>query len=290
MRRATYGVTLALAGMIWVLMSSAPGAQRGRRGNNNANQGLPLATNTIRQHPEAYYGKQVTVSAGVDQMLSTTAFTVDQWRAAGADEVKPIGKPILVVAPYLTNTLDRRNYLVVRGELVKFDLAAMARVASDYKLDLGPDLWAKYQGQPMLLAASVLNSTYKELARKPIPPPTAQEASLSAAMKSISPAFADLRNAGDAANADLVASSVAKLLPAFDRTEAIWDDLGQSSAGQWARDAHERAATIGQAAAAGDWGAVKASAASLNQLCATCHGTYREREDDGTFRIKPGTF
>lgn len=266
-------------------------AQRGRRaGGGNANAGLPVATSAILRNPTAYYGKQITVSAGVDQMLSKTAFLVDQWKMTAPGEVRPVGQRVLVVAPYLTNTLDHRNYLIVRGELVKFDATALARVASEYKLDLGPDLWEKFQGQPMLLAASVINSTYTELAKKPIQPPTANELALSEAMKTINPAFAALKTAVDESNAGSVAKNVAQLKPAFVQTEKIWDDVGQSSAGQWARDAQEFIASIEHDAAAGDWAHVKFAAGKLNALCGSCHTAFRDRADDGSFRMKAGTF
>src|SRR5436190_5323719 len=107
----------------------------------------------------------------------------------GPNEVPPIRTPILVVAPYLTSTLTSHSYMLMRGELIKFDTSALARVAAEYKIDLGPDLWAKYQGQPLLLAASVINGTSIELAKKPVQPPTANELALSEAMKTISLAF-----------------------------------------------------------------------------------------------------
>jgi len=281
---------VAAAGMLCVALSAGAAAQRGRRGGGNANAGLPLATNTILQNPTAYYGKQITISAGVDRMLTPTAFLVDQWKMTGPKEVQPLGKPVLVVAPYLTNTLDQRNYLIVRGELLKFDTAAIARVASEYKLDLGPDLWVKYQGQPILIAASVLNSTYTELAKKPLSPPTPNELALSEAMKTINPAFASLKTAVQASNAADVAKSAAQLKPAFSKTEAVWDEVGQASAGQWARDAQEFIASIEHDAAGGDWEHVKFAANKLNTLCGSCHGAFRDRADDGSFRMKAGTF
>ena len=286
MRRLT-GLLLAA---VMVLTSATMFAQRGRRGGGNANAGVPLATNTILKNPDVYYGKQITVSAGVERMLSKTAFLVDQWKMAGPAEVKPIGQPILVVAPYLTNTLDQKNYLLVRGELLKLDTAALARVAADYKLDLGPDLWAAYQGRPMLLAASVINSAYAELAKKPVLPPTASELALDEAMKTISPAFTALMAAADASKSDVVAENAAKLKPAFSQTETIWDTVGQSSAGQWARDAQDFIASIERDAAAGKWDNVKFTAGKLNQVCASCHGTFRDRLEDGTYRMKAGTF
>ena len=274
-----------------VVLSVGVSAQRGRRGGGgNANAGLPLATNAILRNPDVYYGKQITVSAGVDHMVSKTAFVVDQWKMTGPNEVSPVGKPILVVAPYLTSALDPRSYMLMRGELVKLDTSAIARVAAEYKIDLGPDLWSKYQGQPMLLALSVINGSYTELAKKPIAPPTANELALSEAMKTISPAFTALKAAADASQADVVAQNAAKLKPAFSKTETIWDDVGQASAGQFARDAQEYLASIERDAAAGNWDKAKFSAGKLNQVCGSCHGVFRDRADDGTYRMKAGTF
>ena len=282
---------LASAGLLMIVLSVGASAQRGRRGGGPAvDLGVPLATNAILQNPAPYYGKQVTVSAGVSETFSKTAFLVDQWKAVGVKDVAPIGHPILVIAPYMTASLEPRNYLLIRGELVKLDPTAIARISADYKLDLDPAIGAKYFGQPVLLTTSVINSVYTELARKPIPPPTASELSLATAMKTINPAFAELKTAADESKADLVKQDLAKLKPAFMQTEAIWDDLGQGSAGQWSRDALEHTASMERGIAAGDWGAVKTSAAKLNTLCQNCHGTFRERQEDGTFRIKPGTF
>jgi len=280
----------AVVGILLVAMSASMVAQRGRRGGGNANLGVPVATNTILGNPDAYYGKQITISAGVARMVSKTAFVLDQWKVAGPHDVQPIGRPVLVVAPYLTNTLDHRNYLLVRGELIKLDTAAVARVAAEYKLDLGPELWTEFHGQPMLLAASVINSTYAELAKKPILPPTPTELALSEAMKTISPAFTALRAAAESAKAAVVVENAAKLKPAFSRTETIWDGVGQGSAGQWARDAQDYTAVIERDAAAGNWDGVTFASNKLNQVCATCHATFRDRADDGTFRMKAGTF
>lgn len=163
---------LFATGTVLIVTMAAPSAQRR---SDNASQGTPTATNTILQNPDAYYGKPVTISAGVEQILSKTAFLIDQRKALGATDVKAIGKPILVIAPYMTGAVDQKNYLLVRGELVKFGPAALARVAADYKLDLAPEVAAKYEGQPVLLATSVINSTFAELAGKPAPPPNAEK-------------------------------------------------------------------------------------------------------------------
>jgi hypothetical protein len=278
----------ALLGAAAVLLSAiaVPSAQIRR---DTTSWGAPVATNAIVQQPEAYYGKLVTLSAGVEQVLSKTAFVVDQRKAVSATETKALGKPILVIFPYLTGSLDQKNYLLMRGEIVKFDTAAVAKVAADYKLDLAPELIAKYQGQPVLVANLIIDSTTNVLGRKPLPAPSAVDNSLTAAMKTISPAATALRTAVDESKADVVAQNVAKLGPAFSEIETIWEDLGQVAAAEWAREARGHAASIQRDAAAGNWDAVKKSAAALTTVCGTCHGVYRERQEDGTFRIKPGT-
>jgi hypothetical protein len=240
-----------------------------RRGGGNANAGIPLATNAILRNPEVYYGKQITVSAGVDRMLSKTAFVVDQWKMTGPAEVSPVGKPILVVAPYLTSALAQRNYLLMRGELVKFDTAALARVAAEYKIDLGPDLWAKYQGQPILLAASVLDSTYTELAKKPILPPTAGELAMSEAMKTISPAFAlrvrGRQLAGRRHRGERREAQAGVLTDRGDlgrRRPELGGPVGARRPGVRRVHRHD--------AAAGNWDKVKFAAGKLNQVCGSC--------------------
>ena len=285
----TAGAYLAVAGSILIATMAAPGAQRTRPDNDG--QGAPVATNRIAQNPDAYYGKLITVSAGVEQVLSKTAFLVDQQRkVVGNMEVQAVGKPVLVIAPYLSGRLDQKSYLWVRGELVKFDATAIARVAPDYRIDLPPEVAAKYQGQPVLLANSVMNSTHVELGKKPYPPPSAEEVSLSAAMKTIGPAFAELQAAVKDSNGDVVSGNAAKLQPAFTQTEEIWEDLGQVAASEWARTARDHADAIARAAANGNWDSVKISAVALNRLCQNCHGAYRDRQEDGAFRIRPGSF
>ena len=123
-----------------------------------------------------------------------------------------------------------------------------------------------------------------------MPPPRAEELSLSEAMKTINPVFAALRTGVQESKLDVVTQNAAKLKPAFTQTEAIWDDLGQSAAAEWAREARAHTIALEGAAAAGNWEAVKTSAGALNQLCQNCHGAYRDRLEDGTFRIKAGSF
>jgi hypothetical protein len=162
--RAVLGLALAI-----VALPSDSHAQRRNRGDNSS-FGAPVATNTILANPGAFEGKPVTLSAGVEQILSPTAFVIDQQRAASASEIKAVGKPLLVIAPYLAGAVQQKQYLLMRGQVTTFDPAAIAKVAADYTVDLPPDVSAKYAGLPVLVATSVLDSRYAELTKKPAPP------------------------------------------------------------------------------------------------------------------------
>jgi hypothetical protein len=277
-------VLVATTAAIVALTTVSQAQRRGR--NDNSSFGAPIATNTVVDNPDAYYGKLVTISAGVEEVVSRTAFVIDQRKAVNAAAVKAIGKPILVVAPYLSGALDDKSYLLVRGEIVKLDAIAMARMASEYKVDLSPEVSEKYKGRPVLLASSVLTSTYTEIGRKPIPPPTPDDVALTAAMKTIAPAFAALRAAADESKTAVVAESAATLKPAFAQAAKVFEDVRQSAAVERVREAGLQLGSIESASAAGNWEAARASAAALNQTCQNCHAALRERQDDGTFRLK----
>lgn len=275
-------VRLLVAAMIVVIMAAGPDAQRRREATPNPT--LPVATDVITATPDAYYGKVVTISAGVEQVLSKTAFTIDQKRVLeGGKEVKSLGKPILVIAPTLNGALDRKNYMLFVGELLKFDAAAIRQKAKDYKLDLSPDLIASYQNRPVLLATAVIDSQYVDQAKRPL---SAEEVALSAIMKRINPAATALRRGIDASDRTVVSESASTLKQAFIQSGPFWKE--RPDATLWATEARQYAEAIEANAIAGKWDGVTVAADMLTKRCQSCHGVYRERLDDGTFRIKSG--
>jgi len=248
---------------------------------------VPVATNTVMAHPDAYYGEIVTMTAVVQQILSRTAFTVDQKTVPGS-KARPAGQDVLVLAPTLQSAVDPNSYVTVFGEVVKFDPAEIAKKSKDYKLDLAPDAVEKYRGRPAVLATAVINSAMIDVAKRLPPPMTAEEEALSKVMKKVGPAFAALRQATTASNAEATAQNVTVLKQAFADTEAFWKARGKPDAIKWAQDARKEVDTIEHGAAGGNWDAAKTSAATLGQACQSCHGAYRERFDDGSYRIKTG--
>jgi cytochrome c556 len=247
---------------------------------------VPVATNTVSAHPDAYYGEAVTLTASVEQILSKSAFSVDQ-RRIGQTKGKPAGPTdVLVIAPTLNSPVDLNTYVTVMGEVVKFDPAEIAKKAKDYKLDLSPETIERYRGRPVVMATAVVNEKFVDLAKKPLPPMTADEIALSKVMKQVGPAFAALRTGIDGSNAEAATKNVAVLKQMFAEAEAFWKTKGKADAIQWTQDARKQVDLVEHAVAAGKLDDAKAPAGTLGQSCATCHGAYRERLDDGTYRIK----
>lgn len=111
---------------------------------------------------------------------------------------------------------------------------------------------------------------------------------LDATMKRVGPANAALRKSMEAMDAKVAKEQAEILERAFDDVEKFFESRGKHDAHQWAADAKKLVDTIERAVGDSKWDEVKTSANSLGKVCATCHGTYREKAEDGTFRMKPG--
>ena len=176
--------------------------------------------------------------------------------------------------------------MTVMGEVAKFDPAELAG-KKGYKLDdLSPEVVEKYRGKPVLLATSVINTASIDLTKRLPPPMTTEELALQKVMKKVAPAFAALRTSIDGSKAEAATENVAVLKQAFAETETFWKSKGKADATGWAADARKQIDLIDHAVAAGKFDDAKAPAGVLGTSCTTCHGAYRERFDDGSYRIK----
>ena len=217
---------------------------------------VPAAANSIAANPEAFLGQVVTVTAAIDQILSPTTFTVDQ------DPRKAAAGDVLVIAASLSAPLIVNTHVTVIGEVVR------------------------HEGRPAIRATSVLTSSGIDLAKRIPPPMTPEEEVLDKTMKSINPAFAAIRQAVAAAGGENAAQHAATLKQAFTDTEAFWKKRGAADAQKWAADARAQSEALERAIADGQWDAAKAAAGTLQQACSSCHGAYRERLDDGSYRLR----
>ena len=220
---------------------------------------VPAAANSIAANPEAFLGQIVTVTAAVDQVLSATTFTVDQ------DPRKPAAADVLVIAASLNAPVIVNSHVTVIGEVVR------------------------HEGRPAIRATSVLTSAGLDLAKRILPPMTPDEEALDKAMKAINPAFGAIRQAVAAAGGENAAQHAATLKHAFIETEAFWKKRGVADAQKWAADARAQSEALERAITAGKWDEAKAAAGTLQQACSACHGAYRERQDDGTYRLRTGS-
>ncbi len=216
---------------------------------------IPASASSVAANPQQYVGQMLTVYAAVERIVSETSFTIDQDpRKAGVGEVD-------VLVPSWTTPPSPNTYVTVIGELVMLN------------------------GRPAIKATSVLDSKMVDLAKKALPPLTPEEQAFDAVMKKVQPAFAALRTAVNESNGEGVKAQAAVLKQAFSDTEAFFKLRGKTDAQKWAAEARMQAEAL-DAASTGKWDEAKASVSALQQSCSSCHGVYRERQDDGSYRIR----
>jgi hypothetical protein len=243
---------------------------------------LPVAATTLVDHPETYYGEYVSLTAALEQRFTNLAFSVDQ------DKTKSTGKEVLVIMPRVNGDLEPNTYVTVVGQVVKFNPDEIKSKTKQYNVDLAPDVVAKFRGRPVVLATNVVNAAGLDVARRIPPAMTAEEAAYQKLMLQVGPANTALRGGIDKMDSKVVQDNAQILKQVFTQTEAFWQKRGKPDAVKYAQEARSRAESIDRAVVAGDWDDVKAEAGTLGQQCAACHGSYRERFDDGSFRIKEG--
>jgi cytochrome c556 len=252
---------LLAAGVLLVASLALVHAQRGQppaqppAGNAPPKPIVPVAASTVTNNPDAYIGEYVSLTAAI--------------------------------APTLTTAVEANSYVTILGELVKFDPDEIKKKTKNYTLDLSADQIAKYQGKPAVIAtAVVVNATGVDIAKVLPPPMTTEEIEFQKIMRQVGPANTALRAAIDKMDAAAVKEQAAILAMAFTKTEAFWKTKNKADATGFATEAKKHSDTIVTAVGASNWDGIKAAAGPLGQQCAGCHGAYRERLDDGSFRIK----
>lgn len=242
---------------------------------------VPVPASVLAKNPDALIGQNVTITAFVDKILSKSAFAVDQ-KIKGA----PANADILVLAPILNEPVERSKYVTVAGELVRFDPGDVEKKVKGYRVDLPADLVAKYRGRPAVIAKVVVNDKMVDVAMRLPPPMSADEKVLDDTMKKVAPAVAALRTAVDGSKTDAAAPQIAVLKQAFAQTEAFWKSKNVPEAVKIAQEARSRVDAVERNSAENDWDSAKKSVAALNQTCGSCHQSYREQFDEGSYRVK----
>jgi cytochrome c556 len=243
---------------------------------------VPVSASTLAANPDPYYGAVVSVTGVVERSVSKLAFSIDQ-------DNKATGREVLVLTKLLNEPVETNTYVTVIGDVVRFDPDELGTHAKDYMLGLSFDVASSFRGRPVVLANAVVNVAGVDLARRLPPPITPDEEAHAKIMKQIGPANSALRKAIDAMDPALTREQTAVLKHALADTADFWKRRRRTDAIGWAQDAWKQTEIIDRAAAAGDWELVKTSVTTLGESCQNCHGAYRERFDDGSYRFKPDT-
>jgi hypothetical protein len=241
---------------------------------------VPVAASSVAANPDPYVGEYVTMTGAVEANLTKTSFSVDQ------DKTKSTGKDVLVLAPTLQKQADANGYVTVIGQLIKFDEKEVAAKLKDYKIDLSPEDIAKFKGKPVVLATAVINNAGIDIAKKPIPPMNADELMLQKIMTKLPPAQAALRKTLDGKDAAAAKEQATLLKASFTEIEAYFKSKNNEEATKFAGEGKTHADAVLVNLGINNIEAAKTSITPLGATCGSCHGKYRERMEDGTFRIK----
>jgi hypothetical protein len=241
---------------------------------------VPVAASSVAMNPDPYVGEYVTMTGAVEANLTKTSFSVDQ------DKTKATGKDVLVLAPTLQKQADPNGYVTVIGQLIKFDEQEVAAKLKDYQIDLSPADAAKFKGKPVVLATAVINAAGIDIAKKPLPPMTADDLALQKIMTKLPPAQGAVRKTLDSKDVAGAKEQATVLKDAFTQIETFFKARNNAEATKWAAEGKQHADSILVNLNMNNVEAAKTSITPLGGTCASCHGKYRERLEDGTFRIK----
>ena len=274
------GAGCIAVGALAVAATIAVRAEQGQGGGGRGGM-VPMTASTIARDPAPYLGTTVSMMATVEAQLSKTVFTVDQ------DKSKP-GSEVLIIAPNLQSAPPPNAYVTVQGEVFKFDPAELAKKARTYTLDLTPDLVAKYQGKPAVLATAVVTPALVDIAKRVPPPMTPAELAFRQNMLTIDNGVKALAAGLDQPNAAQLKDTIAGMKKAYTDVEAFFKGRNTADAIKWAGDSLKLVTDMEAGLATGKLEVLKANTTSVRAICAQCHGAYRERLEDGTFRIRSG--
>jgi hypothetical protein len=274
--RRSHQLVLAICACTLVLAVATRAQQAPAVGANL----VPVAASSLLQHPELYLNQSVSIYGTVEQLISSTAFSLDQ------DAKKASMTDLLVIAPTMHTQPKAGNYMTVVGVVIKFDPAEIQKRLKGYTLDLAPNVQERYKDKVIVLASAVVDPGMVDLAKVLPKPATPDEEALSKIMKTVTPAVAELRKGADSSDKALVTTQAQALGKVFTETKTVFERQKMDDAIGWATEAAALMAAAEKAATAGQFADVTASATKLQTLCQQCHAARRERLEDGTYRIK----
>jgi hypothetical protein len=266
---------------LFLLAAATHAAGRGENGAqaaaNPPEPSVAVPASVLVEAPGPYYGRQVTVFGAVDELLSEGAFTIDQ------DPRAHTAKELLVLARQLRGGVELNAYLTVVGTVVRFSPEGLTEFRLLEPPQLPAHVAAKYENAPVVLATSVITAALDDLCATAATPTTAGEQTYDRIMKGVGSAFEKLRK-DDRVRAR--AAHAEFLKEAFAAAESYWTERGREDASRWSREARALAEDIEHAIREDRTRRLARTIQQLEHRCQACHAEYRERLEDGAYRIK----
>jgi hypothetical protein len=105
-------------------------------------------------------------------------------------------------------------------------------------------------------------------------------------MKVVGKASRDFKGNFESKNAAAVEKDAAAVADSYKAMASFFKARKTDDAVKWAGDSATAASATAAAAKAGDWDQVKSHWGAVGKNCKSCHDKYREKLDDGSYRIK----
>lgn len=105
-------------------------------------------------------------------------------------------------------------------------------------------------------------------------------------MKSVGQANKNFKGNFESKNAAAVEKDGAATAEAYKAMASFFKARKNDDAVKWSDDSAAGAAGAAVAAKAGDWDKVKSQWGAVGKNCKACHDKYREKLDDGSYKIK----
>lgn len=105
-------------------------------------------------------------------------------------------------------------------------------------------------------------------------------------MKQVGPAVASLNKNLAAKSGDAAATDAKTLAGIFDQVHGYWQKKGVDDAVKFSADAESGFKQVADLAAAGKFDDASATVKMTQANCGGCHMAHREKEADGTFKMK----
>ena len=121
----------------------------------------PITITLLADKPDRYYGHRVSITAPVEDVYSTTTFTLDE------DTRYSNGRKVIVINPQPAGRVEDRSRVTVVGTLYKFDRDDIEKRLGGWRWDVPKDVVKAFDDHPVLIAESI-RSTSHELVGAPV--------------------------------------------------------------------------------------------------------------------------